>query len=148
MIRTLFDSASNRFLWTTLLTGAIASVLLSIWSITIDSVINNDGIEYVRTAELLSIGDWRAAFDTYKWPFYPFLMMLVGDVAGISYRWAGHALNTVFFSFAVVFFVAVVRGFGGRSRWITLIAMLVALIHPVFNEYRAFLIRDPGYLAA
>ena len=26
--------------------------------------------------------------------------------------------------------------------------MLIALAHPVFNEYRAFLIRDPGYLAA
>jgi hypothetical protein len=26
--------------------------------------------------------------------------------------------------------------------------MLIALAHPAFNEYRAFLIRDPGYLAA
>ena len=148
MIRNASDSASHRFVWAIFGIGVIVSVVLSIWSIAIDSVINNDGIEYVRAAELLSSGDWQAAFTVYKWPFYPWLMMWVGDTVGISYETAGHALNTLFFTLVVVFFVSTVRAFGGRSRSITLIAMLIALAHPAFNEYRAFLIRDPGYLAA
>jgi hypothetical protein len=148
MIRNASDSASRRFVWAIFSIGVIVSVVLSIWSIAIDSVINNDGIEYVRAAELLSSGDWQAAFTVYKWPFYPWLMMWVGDTVGVSYETAGHVLNTLFFTLVVVFFVATVRAFGGRSRSITWIAMLVALAHPAFNEYRAFLIRDPGYLAA
>ena len=148
MIRNVSDPASRQFVWAIFGIGVIVSVLLSIWSIAIDSVINNDGIEYVRAAELLSSGDWQAAFTVYKWPFYPWLMMWVGDTVGISYETAGHALNTLFFTLVVVFFVSAVRAFGGRSRSITCIAMLIALAHPVFNEYRAFLIRDPGYLAA
>ena len=148
MIRNVSDPASRQFVWAIFGIGVIVSVLLSIWSIAIDSVINNDGIEYVRAAELLSSGDWQAAFTVYKWPFYPWLMMWVGDTVGISYETAGHALNTLFFTLVVVFFVSAVRAFGGRSRSITWIAMLIALAHPVFNEYRAFLIRDPGYLAA
>ena len=96
-----------------------------------------------------------SAFAAYRWPTYPFLIMLVGNIAGATlpnledpYKFAGHVLNTFFFSLAVMLFVAVVRGFGGTSRRITWIALFVALIHPAFNEYRAFLIRDPGYLAA
>jgi hypothetical protein len=148
MIRNASDPASHRFVWAIFGIGVIISVMLSIWSIAIDSVINNDGIVYVRAAELLSNGDWQAALTVYKWPFYPWLMMWVGDTVGISYETAGHALNTLFFTLVVVFFVGAVRAFGGRSRSITWIAMLIALAHPAFNEYRAFLIRDPGYLAA
>ena len=149
MIRNVSDPASRQFVWAIFGIGVIVSVLLSIWSIAIDSVINNDGIEYVRAAELLSsIDHWQDAFTVWKWPFYPWLMMWVGDTVGISYETAGHALNTLFFTLVVVFFVSTVQAFGGRSRLITWIAMLIALAHPVFNEYRAFLIRDPGYLAA
>ena len=148
MIPSDSNPASRQFVWTIFGVGVIVSVMLSIWSISIDSVINNDGIEYVRAAELLSSSNWDAAFTVYKWPFYPWLMMWVGNTVGISYETAGHALNTLFFTLVVVFFVSAVRAFGGRSRSLTWIAMLLALAHPVFNEYRAFLIRDPGYLAA
>ena len=140
--------ASPSFVSITVIIGIIASVFLSIWTVAIDDVINNDGIAYIRAAELWSSGDWQAAISVWKWPFYPWLIMLVGDSLGISYKTSGHALNTVFFSLVVVLFVYTVRSFGGRSRLVTLMAMVIALAHPAFNEYRAFLIRDPGYLAA
>ena len=132
----------------TLSIGVIASILLSIWSIAIDDVINNDGIIYIRAAEFWSRGDWEGALAVYKWPFYPWLIMAFSDTLGISFKTAGHVLNTTFFSLVVVFFVQTVHAFGGRSRMAIIIAMLIALLHPAFNEYRAFLIRDPGYLAA
>ena len=101
MIRNVSDPASRQFVWVIFGIGVIVSVMLSIWSIAIDSVINNDGIEYVRAAELLSsIDHWQDAFTVWKWPFYPWLMMWVGNTIGISYGTAGHALNTFFFTFS------------------------------------------------
>jgi len=143
-----FDTASRSFVWAIFGIGTLISLVLSIWSIGIDSVINNDGVIYVLAAELLSSGDWESALEIYRWPFYPWLIMLVGDTLGISYKIAGHSLNSVFFALIVIFFVDAVRAFGGVSRMVLVIAMLIALAHPAFNEYRAFLIRDPGYLAA
>ena len=148
MFQTDPDPASRQFVGVVLGIGVIVSTLLSIWSISIDSVINNDGVEYYRVAELFSSGDWRSGLEFYRWPFYPWLMMIVGDTIGMSYKTAGHVLNTIFFALIVVFFVSAVRSLGGRSKSITTIAMVIALVHPAFNEYRAFLIRDPGYLAA
>ncbi len=148
MFQTDPDPASRQFVGVVLGIGVIVSTLLSIWSISIDSVINNDGVEYYRVAELFSSGDWRSGLEIYRWPFYPWLMMIVGDTIGMSYKTAGHVLNTIFFALIVVFFVSAVRSLGGRSKSITTIAMVIALVHPAFNEYRAFLIRDPGYLAA
>ena len=140
--------ASRLFVFMTLLIGVMASILFSIWSIAIDDVINNDGIVYIEAAEFWSRGDWQGALGVYKWPFYPWLIMVFSDTLGISFKTAGHVLNTTFFSLVVVFFVQTVHAFGGRSRMAIIIAMLIALLHPAFNEYRAFLIRDPGYLAA
>ena len=90
--------------------------------------------EYVRAAELLSSGDWQAALTVYKWPFYPWLMMWVGDTVGISYETAGHALNTLFFtlgrgvsSSALCGRLAVARvrshGLPCSLRWLTLCSM-------------------------
>ena len=82
----------------------------------------------------------------YKWPFYPLLMLLVSKIAGVSYLVSGYILNTLFFTGAVVLFVLTVRVFGGDSKRLTVLAAFVALTHPAFNEYRAFIIRDAGYL--
>ena len=51
--------ARRCFVFVTSIIGIIASVLLSVWSVAIDDVINNDGIEYIKAAELWSIGDWQ-----------------------------------------------------------------------------------------
>ena len=138
--------SDHRFLAVTLTICALISIVLSAWSIHIDDIINNDGIEYIRTTERLAAGDWSGAFSTWKWPFFPLLMLVLAKVTGISYLVSGYVLDTAFLSLTVLLFVLTVREFGGNSRQLTLLAALVALIHPAFNEYRAFVIRDPGYL--
>ena len=79
--------------------------------------------------------------------FSPFLMWGTSVVLGTSYEVAGQLLNTSFFTASSLLFVGVVRAFGGTSRRLTILAALVAVLHPAFNEYRAFIIRDAGYLA-
>ena len=138
--------AESRFVGAVLAVCSVVSVLLSLWCIHIDHVINNDGIEYIRTAERLADSDWAGAIAVYKWPFYPLLMLLVSKIAGVSYLVSGYILNTLFFTGAVVLFVLTVRVFGGDSKRLTVLAAFVALTHPAFNEYRAFIIRDAGYL--
>ena len=49
--------AERRFVAAVLVVCTIVSVLLSLWCIHIDHVINNDGIEYIRTAERLADSD-------------------------------------------------------------------------------------------
>ena len=127
--------AESRFVVAVLVVCTIVSVLLSLWCIHIDHVINNDGIEYIRTAERLADSDWAGAIAAYKWPFYPLLMLLVSKITGVSYMVSGHILNTLFFTGAVLLFVLTVRAFGGDSKRLTVLAAFVALTHPTFNEY-------------
>jgi len=74
-------------------------------------------------------------------------MWVVGRLLGISYETAGYLLNSVFFTAASVFFVLVVHAFGGTTRRLISLAVLLAVLHPSFNEYRSFIIRDGGFLA-
>ena len=50
--------------------AAMVSLLLSAWCVYLDNVVNNDGILYLRGAELIADGDWQGAVELYKWPFY------------------------------------------------------------------------------
>ena len=139
--------AQQGFVLVVLSICTLVSVILSAWCIHIDDVINNDGVEYIRTAEHLAVGDWSGALSAYKWPFYPFLMLVVSDMLGISYESAGYVLNSLFFTVSTLLFVLIVREFGGASRRLIVFAAVVATAHPAFNEYRAFITRDAGYLA-
>ncbi len=139
--------ADPLFLGVTLIFCAIAGVIASAWCIHIDDVINNDGVEYIRAAEQLAARNWAGAFAVHQWPFFSFLMWGTSEVLGTSYEAAGQLLNASFFTASSLLFVGVVRAFGGTSRRLTILAALVAVLHPAFNEYRAFIIRDAGYLA-
>ena len=139
--------ANPTFVYVTLILCAVASVIASAWCIHIDDVINNDGVEYIRAAEQFAARNWAGAFAVHQWPFFSFLMWATGAALGTSYETAGQLLNTFFFTLSSLLFVGVVRAFGGTSQRLTALAALVAVLHPAFNEYRAFIIRDAGYLA-
>jgi hypothetical protein len=144
-----FDTrpADRRFLSWAILFTLVGASLNSIWCIYIDDVVNNDAVEYIRAAERFAVRDWAGAFAVHQWPFFSALMWLTGRVFGISYEAAGYLLNSLFFSAASVFFVLVVHAFGGTTRRLVSLAVLLAVVHPSFNEYRSFIIRDAGYLA-
>lgn len=145
----LFDTrpADRRFLGWAIFFVLIGAALNSLWCIYIDDVVNNDAVEYIRAAERFAARDWSGAFTVHQWPFFSALMWVVGRLLGISYETAGYLLNSVFFTAASVFFVLVVHAFGGTTRRLITLAALLAVLHPSFNEYRSFIIRDAGYLA-
>ncbi len=126
--------------------AAIISLVLSAWSVFLDDVVNNDGVLYLRAADLLVHGEWDAAFNLYKWPFYSLLIAVTGQITGFSLEYSAHLLNAVLSALAVVCFISLVREVGGDSKTV-LVAALVVLLYPGINEYRSFIGRDAGYIA-
>lgn len=128
------------------LTAVALSLLLSLWALYLDPVINMDGVLYVEAAEHFSRGQWAAGFSVYKWPFYS---LVVGAVSLVTQMAGGHAaylVNALLYSLAVLGFVALVKVLGGAGRVLWL-AAFTALLQPELNSFRSFVIRDVGYWA-
>lgn len=127
-------------------TAAIIGLFLSAWSVYLDDVVNTDGVLYLRTAPLLADGNWQAAFSLYKWPLYPLLIALVSLIPGLGVEYSAHVLNAALTALGVVIFLSLVRELGA-DRKTFIAAAIVILLFPGLNRYRAFVIRDAGYIA-
>ncbi|MFQ5544430.1 MAG: hypothetical protein ACE5FE_00500 [Acidiferrobacterales bacterium] len=126
--------------------ATIISLFLSAWGVFLDDVINDDGILYLRAADLLVHGEWGTAFNLYQWPFYSLLIAITGQVTGFSLEYSAHLLNAVLAALVIACFISLVREVGGDSKTV-LAAALVVLLYPGINEYRSFINRDIGYIA-
>ena len=69
----------------------IANILLSVWCLSLDPVINFDGVTYMAIAELFMEGQFSKALDYYSWPFYSVfvaatakLLMLPAETAAVE----------------------------------------------------------------
>ncbi len=131
--------------WLVLLVISI-SLLLSIWANYADNILNNDGVEYLKSSRALLQGDWVAAVETYKWPFYSALIALLSSLSGLSLEYSAYAINAIFFVWLSLAFVALVQLAGGRRSTLWF-AVLVILAFPAINKFRPYLIRDPAFLA-
>lgn len=127
------------------LVAAAASLVLSLWAIHVDPVVNNDGILYIEAAHHFGAGDWRAGFAVYKWPFYSIVISAVSAL-GLPEGHSAYLLNGLLYVLLVLGFVAFVQALGG-GRTAMWSAAAIALAHPVLNEFRSFIIRDIGYWA-
>lgn len=123
-----------------------ASLLLSIWSNYMDDIVNNDGIEYIKSASAMLQGDWATALHTYKWPFYSVTIAFTSLISGLSLTTSAYVVNAIFNTWLVIAFVSLVRLLGG-DRTTLWFAVLVILAFPTINKYRPYLIRDPAFLA-
>ncbi len=124
----------------------IGSLLISIWANIVDDVVNNDGIEYIKSAQNMLDGQWRVALETYKWPFYAALMALVSKITFLSLEISAYLIDAISFVWVVVAFVALVRLLGGGRTELWL-ALVLILCFPTLNKFRPYLIRDPAFLA-
>ena len=125
----------------------LANIALSTWCIYLDSVINFDGVTYIAIAQMFADGNITAAIGYYSWPFYSVFIALLSKVLWIDVELAAYALNTLLVISLSLAFVCVVREISGNHWRITLIAIVVILLLPSISKYRAFIIRDFGYLS-
>ena len=122
------------------------SLLLSFWAINADDILNNDGVEYLKSSRAMLQGDWAVAIETYKWPFYSALIALVSSISGLTLTASAHTVNAVAYVWLMLAFVAMVQLLGGKRSTLWF-ALLVILAFPMLNKYRPYLIRDPAFLA-
>jgi hypothetical protein len=126
--------------------AAIISLFFSAWSVYLDDVVNSDGVLYLWAAEALKAGDWQQALALYKWPLYSSLIALVSLISGLGVEYSAHVLNAALTALAVVVFLSLVRDLDA-DRKMLIAAAIIILLFPGLNRYRAFVIRDTGYIA-
>ncbi len=129
-----------------MLLAIVGSMLISIWANIVDDVVNNDGIEYIKSAQNFLDGRWSEAVQTFKWPFYAALMAIVSKVTFLELEIAAHLIDAIAFVWLTIAFLAVVGLLGGRRGELGF-ALLIILALPVLNKIRPYLIRDPAFLA-
>lgn len=125
----------------------LANIALSAWCLTVDPVINNDGVTYLAIAQMMLDGEWARAFDYYSWPYYSAFIAGVAKVFFLNVENAAHLLNTILATSLTLAFVCIVGELSNNNRRVILIAMLVILFFPSISKYRSFIIRDFGYLS-
>ncbi len=123
-----------------------ASLLLSIWLIWLDPLINRDAIIYLRAAEAYLRDGVAASQQIFGRPLLPICIAILHQATGIPLLYAGLLITTAFYVLLCVAFVDTVRVLGGK-RSVQLIAAIVILSHPWINHTRASIMRDPIYLA-
>lgn len=129
-----------------MLVAVCVSLALSLWANIADDVVNNDGVEYIKSARAILAGDWTAAVQTYKWPFYSGVIALTSGVTGLSLTHSAYAVNALCYAWLVLGFISLVQLLGGRRSTLWF-AVLVILAFPAVNKFRPYLIRDPAFLA-
>lgn len=124
-----------------------ANIVLSLWCINSDPIINNDAVTYLAIAQKLVDGYWNETFTYYSWPFYSILIAATANLFSLEVITAAYVANTLFAALISLAFVSIVRELSNNNRAIILIATLIIIFFPSINKYRSFIIRDFGYLA-
>jgi len=124
----------------------VVSMLLSVWLVLMDPVLNRDAILYLRAADAYLEHGFAAAMALYDRPFLPILFGHLHDLTGLRMDLAALLVLGLLYSLLVIVFVAIVRLLGG-SREVQLLAALLILVHPEINAYRSSIVRDPGFWA-
>ena len=124
----------------------ILSLLLSLWLILIDPVINNDAIIYLRTADIFLREGLAESFLLFDRPLLPIAIALIHKFSGLSLQHSGQLLTSLAYMLLCLSFVALIKQLGGNQR-VQLFAMVIILCHPIINNYRSSIMRDPGFWA-
>lgn len=128
----------------------LISLLLSLWAVHADPVINGDGTNEVRAAQSLSNGEWHAGLNTARRPVYSVLAAVISRLTGMSVGHSAYALNAVLFAVLVLGYVALAETLGARTpggRLLHWLAAFVVLLFPALNRFRSFITADVGYWA-
>lgn len=123
-----------------------ASLLLSLWLISIDPLVNRDAIIYLRAADAYLEQGFAASQQLFGRPLLSICFTVVHQITGLSLLSAGLLLNSLFYALFCTSFVLTVATLGGDRR-VQLLAALVVLSHPILNDHRSSIVRDPAYWA-
>ena len=119
-----------------------ASLLLSAWLIMLDPLIYRDAIIYLRAADAYLQQGFAASQQEFGRPLLSVCMALLHQWTGMPIQWAGQLLVTLSYALMCTGFVATVHTLGGDRR-VQILAAVVVLSHPMLNNNRSSIMRDP-----
>ncbi len=108
------------------------NILLSLWCIYADPIINNDAVTYLAIAQKLVDGQWNQTFTHYSWPFYSIFIAATAKLLSIEVITAAYLLNTSFAALLSLAFVCIARDLSANNRAIIIIATLVILFFRLY----------------
>ena len=124
--------------------GVLISLLFSAWIIFTNDTLNTDGILYLDVAYHIAHWDWAAASKIYHWNFYSALIALVSKIMFLEVEAAAVLINSLFFAGIAWMFLSILKILGA-SRQVLIAGLVIISIHPYINEYRADILRGPGF---
>ncbi len=128
-------------------TAFISSLLISIYAIWQDELIQANAYTYFRAAQFFIDQGVPAAQAVYPQPFYPILIGIVSTYTGLSLEYASYLINSLSFAALAIFFGKIICEVTDDRR-VLIVGIILLLAHPKLNEsYRTYIIRDPGYWA-
>jgi len=124
--------------------AVLISFIFSIWVILTNDTLNTDGILYLDVAYHIGNWNWKAASELYHWNFYPALIALVSKITFLDLEVSAFLLNSVFFAGIAWLFLGILQTLGA-NRLVLIAGLVIISIHPYINEYRADILRGPGF---
>ena len=125
---------------------ALASLLLSLQAVYFDDIINRDGIMYLQMVEAYLTGGLPAAQAIYNWPAFSILIAWIHQLTSLSIETTAFVLNSLFFILLTDALLLISSLLVASRRQLNIAAVLILCFMPI-NEYRDFILRDPGYWA-
>jgi 4-amino-4-deoxy-L-arabinose transferase-like glycosyltransferase len=105
-------------------------------------VITNDGILYVDSARLISMGDLGETYNRYLFNLYPFFIA-VFQKALHNWEFSAQMVSAIFGTLTIIpFYLLVSRVF---NRPLALLSSIVFACHPYLVRYSADAIREPTF---
>ena len=120
----------------------LASILLSLISILGVVTIGKDGALYVTAAQSVSNEGLAVAFSQFDWPWYSILIALTHNLTSIDHQTVAYIYTVLFMAGTCALLVSLVHSKSPSSVWW---AVLLVLSVPVFNSFRADIIRETGF---
>ena len=126
--------------------AAFASLLISLFVILFDDIINQDGTLYIRAAELFLVEGIQSSVALYNWPTYSIIIAYFHQLTSISLESSALIINSFFFVLLTDALVLICRLIMSTHRQLVIAALLIICFMPL-NEYRDYIFRDSGYWA-
>jgi len=123
--------------------GIGISLLMSLWVWAANDAINVDAIHYIEMADRVKEGGWHIPGGQAFW-IYSNLVGIFSAIAGLSSENSAYVINAIFTGTALGILSYVTQKISG-DKAVTMAATALLLLNPHFNEYRAYVLRDPGY---
>lgn len=105
---------------------------------------NNDGLLYLKTAQIFLDQGLKEAFISYHWPFYSILTACIAKITSLSLMNSAYMLNSILHAGIVVLYLKIFEKLSSDKKELWL-ALLVIIMFPQFNDYRHYILKDNGF---